>query len=478
MKNLYTTLLFLMSVLLIQPAVAQKKVVDLNEAIIIALENSSEIKTQKYEIQKANAFVKEAYGYAMPTVNFSAGYTRFIEKPMVPFIDFEAMLNNATYGVLMNEGLVSDELGKSKMLPMNTTLMSMAQSNNYEAKLEASQILFNAAVIQGIGNAAIYKESSEFGLEAKAAKVVTDVTKAFYGVLLTKEMLDITQSTYENIERNFKSVEAMYKEGFVAEYDRLTVEVQLENFKATVTAVKTGLVSAMNGLKIVMGLSPTDEIDIEGKLEYIKNESLNYKTIVANAYENNYDLQSLDYKKQIDNAFLDLEKAGYYPTLVAFGSFSRNGSSDNSDFMSYNQALIGASVSINLFQGLRTDRKVEQQKVEILKTQETVETVKKVISMQILNTLQKIDLIQNNIESAERTVKLAEKAYTIANVKYKEGKGTQLDVINAEHQLRASKTNILQYYYDYISAVEDLKYISGNVDKQYLRGYEFIKEIK
>jgi hypothetical protein len=43
--------------------------------------------------------------------------------------------------------------------------------------------------------------------------------------------------------------------------------------------------------------------------------------------------------------------------------------------------------------------------------------------------------------------------------------------MNAELQLRNAKTNILSYYYQYISAVEDINYWTGKVDGKYIDKY-------
>ena len=56
---------------------AQSRTFTLKEAIETALKNNREVRIAKLEVDKAAAAVDEAFGYALPTVDFSAGFSRF-----------------------------------------------------------------------------------------------------------------------------------------------------------------------------------------------------------------------------------------------------------------------------------------------------------------------------------------------------------------------------------------------------------------
>ena len=68
----------------------QQTDVTLEEAIKKALQNNREIEIAKLDIRKAEAAISEAFGYALPSVDISGGFSHFIEKPNTLFPDFEA----------------------------------------------------------------------------------------------------------------------------------------------------------------------------------------------------------------------------------------------------------------------------------------------------------------------------------------------------------------------------------------------------
>ena len=71
---------------------AQPVVFTIDEAIQSALKNNRDIIIAKLNVEKADAAVSEAFGYALPSVNLSANFSHFLEKPKTAFPDFEALL--------------------------------------------------------------------------------------------------------------------------------------------------------------------------------------------------------------------------------------------------------------------------------------------------------------------------------------------------------------------------------------------------
>ena len=123
---------------------AQKQQLKLDDAISIAIENNRDITIAKMNVEKASAAVDEAFGYALPSVNLTGYYSRFITKPKTAFPDFEAMLTNASYSILFDENILPRDDNKYK--PMGNVLQSFAQTHNWETKAEVTQILFSSAV--------------------------------------------------------------------------------------------------------------------------------------------------------------------------------------------------------------------------------------------------------------------------------------------------------------------------------------------
>jgi outer membrane protein TolC len=444
----------------------QVKKLTLDEAIKTALENNSDTRIALLEVRKAQSAVDEAYGYALPTVGLSANLSHLLEKPKMPFPDFEAMLNNATYSVLEAENLVPKNPDNFK--PMNNVLQAFALANNYEAKLEVTQILFNSAVFTGIGASAKYLQTSQEMLHSKVSKTVLQVKKAFYGIILAKEAVSLTKVSLDNFEKHLANVRALYQSGLAAEYNVLQAEVQLENFRPVVLETENNLKNALEGLKMLLRLDKDTQIDVDGILEYKEVNLASENELISTATKNNLDIKTLENKIEVDEAFVDLDRSDWWPSLSAFGNYSFNGASDNFDFLHYRQSMVGIALQMNLYNGSRTTNKVQQSTIERLKTEEQLSQLKDFVTMQLKTKLNELDRVKQNLIAADRNVQLAEKTAQIASIGYTNGTRTQLEVLTAETQLRQAKTNRLQSVYSYMITISELDDLTGNINQEYI----------
>lgn len=433
----------------------------LDDAIKMAIESNSNTKIAKMDIKKAQAAVDQAFGNVYPSLNFNSNFTHFIEKPVFPFPDFEALIGNATYGALAEEGLITQDRLNQVLRPIGTELQAFALSNNYEATAEATQILFNSAVFRGIGASEIYVDASKVIYDATVAKTILDVKKAFFGILLLQESLEITNKSLVNFEENLANVRALNNEGLVSEYNLLQAEVQLENFKPTVLQVENSLKSAKDGLKVLLSIEMDKDIELIGELNYNDMDLKKDEYYIDKAHSKNLDLKSLEYKIEIDNAFVDLDRSAYWPSVAAFGNYTFGGQADDFNFLNYRQSIVGVSLSINLFNGMQTKKKVEQSLIAVDQTREQYKLLKEAIASQVRTQLLEIKRVKENLAAQERNVQLAEKGYSIAQTRFKEGTGTQLELLNAENQLRVARNNRLQSIHNFIIANEELNLLLG-----------------
>jgi len=448
---------------------AQTRVLTLEEAIQMALENNTDIKVSRMNSDKSRAAVREAFGYALPSLDASASFSRFLKKPKMPFPDFEALLTNATYSILFDENVIPRD--DSKYVPVETKLQSFAQTNNYEASLTLTQVLFNSAVFRGIGASQVYYDLSLSELRNTISKTKLNVERAFYGSLVTKELLEITRASYENAQENLRNVNALHKQGFVSDFDKMQAEVRTENIRPVLMQMENMLKTTLNDLKLIIGTDQAMDIDVSGKIIYSPEDLPAEEDIIDYALVNNYSLQTMKLKMDLDEAFIDLDLSEYWPSLAAFGNFSYAGSSDNWDFQNYNATTVGLSFSMNLWRGNQTKNRGEQSTITYKQTAEQYELMKEYVINQVKAKYLELKRVQSLVEAQERNVTLAEKAYELSSVRYQEGTGNQLEVQNADVELRQARINRLQSVQSYIITKFELEQLMGKLNEEYIEPY-------
>ena len=454
---------------------SQPQTYTIDEAVLAALDNNVDTRIAIMDIEKAQAAVNEAFGYALPSIDLNANISHLLLKPKTPFPDLAPLLAEATGRFLENTNVatVGGDAFKwsDAMIPPSsgTTLMEMALANNYEANAQLTQVLFSSAVFRGIGATKIYLETSKEMLRGKAVTTILNVKKAFYGVLLTKELLNILEASLNNAKENLDNLRALQKHGLVSEFDLLQAEVQVENINPNVLELKNALETTKNSLKIVMGIDQSADIDVVGDLSLPVEDIPDEKESINQAMSSNYDIKTLTLKQQVDEAMIELDRAEYWPTIAAFATYSRAGTADDLHFQHYGTSAIGLSFTMNLFQGDRTKNKVEQSTITSLQTEQQLFQLKDYVTTEVKAKLLELDRVKSILEAQERNVKLAERAYGLAKVRYKEGTGTQLEIKNADMDLRTARTNKLNSVYNYIVAKAELESLMGDISAKYLK---------
>ena len=445
---------------------AQPKIYTLEDAIGQALRNNKSITISQMDVKKAGATVNEAFGYALPRLDLSGNFSHFIKKPLMPFPDFEALLTNATYSILFDEGVIPRD--DSKYLPMETKLQSFALTNAYTTDLTLTQTLFSSAVFEGIGASKIYYNLSQAELDNTVSKTVLDVQRAFYGVLLSKAVLEIARASFQNSQDNFNNVVALYNQGMVSEFDKLQAEVQVENIRPYVLQLENTLINTKNRLKILLGEKQEQDIDVFAEIVYEPIENINEEAFIDEALQNNFDIRSLGLKKQVDEAFIQLDVAEYWPNLAAFGNYAYSGSSDQWNFQNYSSFTVGLSFQMNLWQGNRTKNAVQQSTITYEQTAQQELLLQDAIKADVKEKINELRRVQSLVEVQRGTVKLAERAYQIANVRYKEGAGSQLEIQDTDIALRNAKLNLTQSVHSYIITKFELERLLGRTSTDYL----------
>jgi len=460
-------LFFLISSLLWVAGASAQRILTIDDAVQIALEHNRDIKIAKLEIDKAQARVDGAFGYAYPSIDFSAGFSHFLQKPKMPFPDFGAMLNNATYGVLFKEDVIPYDA--DKLLPIDTKLQAFAQTNNYQTKLELTQILFSARVFTGIGAAQIYLQLSKENIKRVISRSVLNVKKAFYGVILTRELLKIADGRFSNAKEYLETIKSMREQGLVSQFEELQAEVQVENIRPILQQLENAHIEALGGLKILLNIDQNEQIEVTGDMDYKKEPIPSEEELINEALISNLNVKTLNIKEKLDNAQIKLARTEYWPSFAGFANYSYAGSADKWKFQNYSSSSVGIGMSVNLFQGFRTNREVQQKKIEYNKTKTQISTLKDAVVRNVRTKLNELKRVQRQIESMDKNVKVAERAYQISEDRYKTGEGIQLEVKNADIALKQARVNYTNAVYDYSIAKAELYDLIGRIDKKYYK---------
>lgn len=434
----------------------------LNDAINLAIYNNKELKIQQLNVQKAQLMVNEARGNAFPSLDFNGSFYHYIQKPIFFFPDFQAMLANATYDILFKEKLLPED--KSKFLPMGMIRQSFVLDNQFETKIQLSQVLFNSAVFRGISASKIYLEISKSSYQSTLSNVIANTKKVFYGIILAKNLFQIYEESLQNAKENLNLIKSLRSQGLVSDFDLMQAEVQVENLIPVVQNFENLYSNALNALKLLLDISMEDTLSVVGSLEYVDYNFPASNELIKQGIENNLDIRTFKFKVLVDREMIELYRSENYPSIVAFGNYSFAGQANNLKFNTYSQSVVGLQLNLNLFNGMQTSNRIQKATIECKQTEEQLHQLESYVAKMIQEKLNEFKKAKSQVVIQRKNIELAQKAYEIAQKRYKEGTSIQLEVKNAELELRQAKINLQQSIFEYLLAKIDIDNILGKTN--------------
>lgn len=403
----------------------------LYDAINLAKRNNSDYVIAKLDKMKADKQVSEVYSENLvPSFTLSSRYARSFRKQTINIFgqNFEIGSDNS----------ITTTLDVSEPIPFLGT-----------------------PVFNGIRIAEYYSRIQEENVKSVESKIKTDVKKAFFNVILLKEVIRLNEQSIENAAENLRVVEARYKAGVALEYDYIRAKVVLENQKPVLSQSVNNLSIAKKLLKNSIGLKDESELDVVGDLIFDSTEVWGTtEELIKKISENNVAVRQLKLSKKINEQLVEVDYANYLPKFYVFGQWQSQ-ANENDDrslggYRFYNSIIagIGLNWSLNLF---KNSYKEDQSIIEVKKSEETIIKTKELLKTQTESTLLRIEDARNRIKSQSELVDIAQRGYDLANISYKSGVLNQIDVVNAELGLNQVKLSYLQAIYDYLNARSDLE---------------------
>jgi outer membrane protein TolC len=116
---------------------------------------------------------------------------------------------------------------------------------------------------------------------------------------------------------------------------------------------------------------------------------------------------------------------------------------------------------VPIFNGFAASARVAQSKAAIRELELSQKGLLEIIKFEVRQAVLKIQEAEESLLSQEKNVEQAQEALRIAELNFKEGLATTLDVSSVQAALSQAKTNYAQALYDYVMAMAELDKAMG-----------------
>ncbi|WP_296705507.1 TolC family protein [Algoriphagus sp.] len=418
---------------------------NLKETLEYALENNPDSKNAKLEIMVAQTTIKEETSAGLPQINGSYGFNY---NPLVQVV------------FLPNQPPFGDPSNPSDVIPAR---FGVSYSSNLGVNL--SQMIFDGSFFVGLRAAKTYKALTEFDKVKVENDVVENVKKAYFGVLVNAERIKLSQSNLSRIDSLLEETRALNEAGFTEKIEVSRIQVQRNNTFSQLKRSLTAYDISKQLLKIQLGLPKNYDIVITETLAELNPEE-ELDALQSMDPGSRVEMDQLNTNMELTQLDLRYNTSQYMPTLDLVANYTRSGAGDsfNTVFSSNNwfsSSLIGVSMNIPIFDGLSKSARIQRNRIQLQQLENQKFFLDQNIALEIYQARQ---ILANDLEvlAVQReSMDLAKEVYDIAKIKYNEGVGSNLEVVEADAALIESEINYLGALYDGLISKVDLEKALG-----------------
>lgn len=420
----------------------------LEQCIDYALQNNQMIKATEIDKEMANADVKVIRADGLPQVNATASVANNFIIPRV-FVPADAFGGGG--------GAPSDE----------TVALEFGTDFNGDAGISVTQMIFDGSFFVGLQAARTYKELSEKNNIKTRIDVAAAVTKAYYSVLINKELYQLYEDEYRRVQRLHRDVTKMYEQGFSERIDVQRLQVQVNNIATDLKRIGNTLNISYQLLKFQMGLPDSQRIELAGDMGSISPE-LQIEVYDDFDYGKRIEYSQLQTNQALAQLDLKNNKVKYIPSLNLFMNLGWNtGTNEFSQVFNFDNwvssGTLGMRLNVPIFDGLRKSYMIQKNKLQIQQIDLYFDQMRNQIDNEISQARAALEVNVENMESQKSNMEMAAEIYEVTIRKYQEGVGTNLEVLDALREKRAAENNYFAAIYDAIIAKVDYDKATGSL---------------
>jgi outer membrane protein TolC len=407
-------------------------VLTLDSAVNYAVKYNKMLKNSIYELDKARQKYKEVRASGMPQINSTIDYNNFLGAEM--------------------------EIQFSALAP--PTIIEFNPTSSF--KLNVSQLVFSGNYFVGLQLAKLAEQTVELNSQKSESEVKEQVIRAYYLVLISERSLDILATNQLNTKQIYEKTENLAKAGIIerTEVDKLLVMLaSIDNAKRS---AERQLEMAYNMLRLQLDLDIDTEIKLITSLDEITESCLSEVNIKDTfTIQNNFDYRLMLSQKAILEKQVLFEKSSYLPTLSAYYSFTQKILRPAFDMQPKN--VVGLSLNIPIFSSGTKLYKLNQAKINVLKTDNTIDLVTQQLSLQDKQLRFNLKNTFEQYETQKMNIKIANEVLESMNSKFKQGMVSGLELTSANNNYLSAESNYTSILYQLLDAELALRKINGKL---------------
>jgi TolC family type I secretion outer membrane protein len=408
--------------------------------------------------------------------------TLALERAIEVAIAYNPQVGAAQEDVVASEALVSQaasrllprlDANSRRVTPVDLPAFSFqSPESTWETDISFEQPLYTGGSLsQGVRAARSYRRGSEGAYERTRQQIAFAVRQAYYAVLSAEEGVVVAQEVVDSAQETLRVARLRYEAGVAPQFDVLAAEARLARQEQDLIAARAARDIAWARLGMVLGVQIPEGTELSTPRPVTVEES-DLATVMEEALRERPDLFAVQAQVEVARAQLAVARAGKQPRISASVGYTLReqttvegelfGLPEGTDIVvSQNSGYISLSASWSLFNGGQVYSEIQEAKARVRQADKQVESLRQQIELEVKSAYVQVGSARGQVMAAQRELAQAQEAHRIARIRYQEGVGTSVEILDAEASLGGAKTRLNQAIYGLNLAVAELELAIG-----------------
>ena len=351
--------------------------------------------------------------------------------------------------------------------PAGQQQFTVGAYNNLSGAIGIRQPLFSGGKsFAGVRVARLFEAFSTERVRAVQQDVHARVETAFYDLLLAWELVRVSELAVARARANFRRVEKLREAGRVSNYDLLRAQVQVAELRTDSIRAENARVLAALAFKNQIGMDPGEPIAPHGtfrrETDLLSRGSEAELLALATRMRPLARQRRLEVEmRQSTEAVVRSESR---PTLDLIVNGQWQAQKNEFDFAKgdFRQSWFsGVTLKIPIFDGFRTRAKVAQARADTRRAELAQRQTERDVQFTLVQARRNALEILARKRAQLQAVDLARQGMKIAESRYENGVGTQLEVIDGQLTLRRAEAELARAKRDFAVALVQLERGAG-----------------
>jgi multidrug efflux system outer membrane protein len=289
----------------------------------------------------------------------------------------------------------------------------------------------------------------------RSAKIslVAEVATEYFTLRQAEEQIALAQETLKSVEDSYALNKASFDAGATSELDLRTAEGQVQTAKINLLTYERARAQAVNYLVLLIGQGVPANLPAASPFDATNLVAEVSPGLPSELLQRRPDILEAEHTLKAANANIGAARAAFFPTINLTASVGSQ-SSQLSELFAKGTGVwsFAPQITLPIFTGGQNmaglDSARISKRIDVVNYQKAIETAFREVS----DALVASSSYASQIEAELKLINAQQRRYELANLRYRQGDDTYLNVLSAQQDLYSAQQDLLQAQFRKLSS--------------------------